>query len=93
MNNDEFKESMLDLMALVHNEQKKQSNLLEQLMVVSVDSSSEITTVRSRLIEQASRHGTEIHEHEKAILDHEARLFRVERKLDDDLGRIAVDAE
>lgn len=93
MTNDEFKEAMLDLMALVHGEQKKQNNLLEQLMVVSVDSNAEITTVRSRLIEQASRHGTEIHEHEKAILDHEARLFRVERKLDDDHGPIAIEAE
>ena len=60
---------------------------LDQVIAVQVDQNQELTTIRSRLIEESSRRGEEIHRHQRAILEHEARLYKLEN------ARAANDAE
>lgn len=71
----EFRRGLLDLLELIHLEQKAQGRRLEEITRVCVETADEIRTVRSRLIEQADRHGQEIHEQAK-------RIVAVERRLD-----------
>jgi len=90
----EFKKELKAILAGMHQEQIRQGKLLEQLVVVCVESNEQIATIRSRVIEQASRHGQEIHEHEKALIKHDVRLTKIERHLDADFTPdIITDAE
>jgi len=78
----DFKREMKAILLAIHEEQQAQRSLLEQVMRVCVESNAEISTQRARLIEQASRHGGEIHEHEKALIHQDVRITRIERRLD-----------
>jgi hypothetical protein len=52
---------------------------LDTLVDLVVAVRGDLDTMRSRLLEDASRRGEELHRHERAILGHEARLHRLER--------------
>ena len=52
---------------------------LDTLVDLVVAMRGDLETMRSRLIEDASRRGEELHRHERAILGHETRLHRLER--------------
>ncbi len=52
---------------------------LDTLVDLVVAVRSDIQGVRSRLLEEASRQGEELHRQNRAILGHEARLHRLER--------------
>ena len=89
----DFKRTLNELLALIIEEQQRQLAILEQVKVICIDTNEQLSTIRSRLIEQASRQGTEIHTHEKAILDHEVRLHRVERQVEEEFGSALPDAK
>ncbi len=52
---------------------------LDQVIKVHVETADEANALRSRLIESDSRRGEELHRHQQAIMEHEARLHRLER--------------
>jgi hypothetical protein len=52
---------------------------LDTLVDLVVALRSDIEGVRSRLLEEASRQGEELHRQNRAIVGHEARLHRLER--------------
>lgn len=52
-----------------------------QLVELAKDHAADLTELRGRLIEESSRRGDEINRHQRAILDHESRLHRLESPL------------
>lgn len=59
---------------------------LDQVIAGYVQTHDEATTLRARLIEESSRRGEELHRHQVALMDHEGRLHRLERKGDGKAG-------
>lgn len=68
------------MLQAIHEEQRAQGRLLAQVMRLSVHTSDEVRTVR-RLIEQASRHSVEIHEHEEKAGRQTERIAELEQRL------------
>jgi hypothetical protein len=52
---------------------------LDTLVGLVVRLGEDVEVVRSRLIEDASRRAEELHRHQRAIVEHEARLHKLER--------------
>jgi hypothetical protein len=52
---------------------------LDTLVELIIRLREDVDVVRSRIMEDASRRGEELHRHERAILEHEGRLHRLER--------------
>lgn len=86
MSNEDFRRGVLEVLLMIHRGQQEMRSEIKdqigQLQQIAVQTADDVGTVRSRLIEQASRHGVEIHEHEKAIIKHDARLTRLERRIE-----------
>ncbi len=66
---------------------------ITQLQEIAVRTADDVATLRSRAIEQASRHGIEIHEHETFLIKQDARITRLERRIERELGSDPPDAE
>ncbi len=90
MSNEDFRRGVLEVLLMVNRNvtagreevralRASLEGQISQLQQIAVQTADDLTTVRSRAIEQASRHGIEIHEHEKAILKHEVRITQLER--------------
>jgi len=94
---EDFRRGLLEVLLMVNrniNEMRAElKGQIQQLQALAIDHAQELTTIRSRLIEQSSRHGTEIHEHEKALIKHDVRLTKIERALGSELDTRTPDAE
>ena len=97
MSNEDFRRGLLEVLLMVNrniNEMRAElRGQIQQLQALAIDHSQELSTIRSRLIEQSSRHGVEIHEHEKALIKHDVRLTTIERTLGPELDSRPPDAE
>lgn len=98
MSNDDFRRGVLEVLLMIHRGQQDMrtelKGQLQQLQALAIDHAQELSTIRSRLIEQSSRHGVEIHEHEKALIKQDVRITKIERSIGSELdpGR-TTDAE
>lgn len=52
---------------------------LDTLVDLVIRIGEDVEVVRARLLEDASRRGEELHRHQRAILEHETRLHRLEK--------------
>lgn len=52
---------------------------LDTLVDLVVRIGEDVEVVRSRLLEDASRRGEELHRHQRAIIEHETRLHKLEK--------------
>ncbi len=95
MSNEDFRRGVLEVLLMVHRGQQDMRaeiraeflairGQIGQLQALAIDHAEELTTIRSRVIEQASRHGIEIHEHETALIKQDVRITKLERRFGHD---------
>jgi hypothetical protein len=73
-----FQKEILRLLAQLNDKLNEQGERLEDVQGVLVSTAEDVSTLRSRQIEQASRDGQVQHQHQRAIQDLEGRVRKLE---------------
>jgi len=74
----EFRDGVLEVLSMINDSIRRVEAKLDQVQVVVVETADDVTTLRSRMIEQASRDGEERQRQQRAVQEIESRLRQLE---------------
>ena len=73
-----FEKELLELLSMLNEKLSTMESRLEDTQRVVVSVAEDVSTVRSRVIEDASRDGQTQHQHQRAIQELDARVRKLE---------------